>query len=238
MIPALVRIAAAAVKAKSKVDKQIKSRYETEGYKRSENRKKLTRRIKRINKDIESGKISNPSEVEKAKGLVNFLEQLKSETYIDRKTGTYQYSFDRLRNTIDYATRKREEIISISQESEQVARTNRGQEMLQHRKNEIFQRELNAAGRDSDVSISRISKAEMKIFYASTMDIWKQVPDWKDRNLAIMQYYETKSLEEAFRKVMETDEAKEALKRAETEQEPEKGTSPDYITKLIAVLDR
>ena len=216
-------------------DSNKKSRYQTEGYKRSEQRKKLTRRINRIRNDISSGKIGGAQNISNANSLIAELERLKGETYINRKTGKYAYNEKRLESTIEYATRRRE-AITLDIEAEKV-KSKEERRRTQIRKNEIFQRELNLAGRESDVAVSKISKSEMKIFYRYTQDVW-QGADLQYRNTLIMQHFNTDSLEEAFNIVMQTEEAQEALEASKTAQEPEKGVSPDYIDLLSNLLQR
>lgn len=222
-----------------------KSRYKTEGYIRSEQRKKLTRQINRIRNDIANGNINGVENISNANELLASLEQLKSETYINRKTGEYKFERKRLESTLEQVKNKREEIRVYEEILQKEPNKSLEQavkkidEKTQHRLNLIFQEKLNIASRSSSSTeiFSDISKAEAKAFYAATMDAW-QGKDAKKRNHYIMEYYGTKSLEEAFNIVMNKKEVQEALSRVkEGELESEKQTSPDYITDLINALD-
>lgn len=223
-----------------------KSRYKTEGYIRSEQRKKLTRQINRVREDIANGNIKGAENISNANTLVASLEQLKAETYINRKTGEYKFERKRIASTIEQVKNKREEIRVFEEILEKEPSSSLKQaikkidENTQHRLNLIFQEKLNIASRSSSATeiFSDISKAEAKIFYAATMDAW-QGKSREDRNLSIMKYYGTKSLEEAFNIVMAKEESQEALRRAKEggELESEKVTSPPYIDYLISALD-
>lgn len=222
-----------------------KSRYKTEGYIRSEQRKKLTRQINRVRNDIANGNIKGAANISNANALIASLEQLKAESYINRKTGEYKFERKRIESTLRNVASKREEIkfdverTKVHQEELMTRREYKISQETQYRMNKIFEQKLNIASRTSEETeiFSDITKAEAKIFYAATMDAW-QGKSAKDRNQYIMEYLGVKSLEEAFDIVMSSAEAQEALKRARNgELESEKATSPDYIDYLISALD-
>lgn len=222
-----------------------KSRYETEGYKRSEQRKKITRRINRLKNDVASGKISGAANVSNANNLISSLERMKQDTYINRQTGEYKYSQKRIESTIKNVSQKRAEIEfdveqrkNIGKEDLLTFKQYKSDEMTRFRRNEIFQQKLNAASRNAEEIgiISDISKSEAKIFYAATMDAW-QGKSAKYRNQYIMEYLGVQSLEEAFDIVMSSKEAQEALRRAGKELETEVEKSPDYIDYLLSAMD-
>jgi len=221
-------------------------RYETEGYKRSEQRKKLTRRINSLRNEISQGKIKGAANIANANALIKELETAKAGSYIDRSSGKYSQPIERFKNAIEYASRRRESIEmdvttysrAESKKDLMVRREYETDAKTIERKNQIFQRELNQAGAASDVSVSRISKPEMKIFYAATMDMWKGSADTKNRNHIIMEKLGVKSLEDAFDIIMSSEEAQKALDAAKNELEPSTETSPDYIDLLFALLDR
>ena len=219
-------------------------RYQTEGYRRSEERKKLTRKINRLNSDLTSGKIKGAANISNAQSLINELEQIRKESYMDKRVKTYAQPKERIANAVKSATTRIEEIkldvasyieSAIKQDLFVRREYNRDASALM-RKNKIFERELNQAGASSDVSVSRISKPEMKIFYGATMDIWKGAPSNINRNQLIMESLGVTSLEEAFDIIMNTKEAQAALKKAKYEQEPEAGVSPDYMDYLFSLL--
>ena len=83
------------------------------------------------------------------------------------------------------------------------------------RRNEQFQYEINQASRGGT---SELTKEEAKIFYSSTMNIWRGKPQgsW---NKAIMDFYGTDSLEEAWEIVFSDSRVKEALKKARRNQQ-------------------
>lgn len=226
------------------IESNKNSRYQTEGYRRSEERKKLTRKINRLNSDLASGKIKGAANISNAQSLVNELEQMKKESYIDKRTQTYTQPKERLTNIAEYATRRIEGIkidvrsyVESAAKQELFVRREYGKDASAiMRKNKIFERELNQAGLSSDISVSRISKPEMKIFYGATMSIWKGAPSNISRNQLIMQELGVQSLEEAFEIVMGTEEAQKALAASKDELEPEKGVSPDYMDLLMAMI--
>lgn len=93
----------------------------------------------------------------------------------------------------------------------------------QERQNKLFQKQINLAGQKKtntldDAWLDRKSaltyqNLQVKIFYASTKNVWRNVsPDM--RNQAIMDYYGTDSLEAAFNLVMDNNtEALDAARR-------------------------
>lgn len=208
-----------------------KSRYETEGYKRSEQRKKITRRINRLNNEIANGKITGANNIANANKLISNLEKMKQETYINKETGKYKYVKEHVENVLKYASRGRERI-SLDVETPRKG----DEEKRQIRLNKLFEQEINQASLSSDVGVSSLTKPEVKIFYAATMEAW-QGKSAEYRNLYIMQSLGVKSLEEAFRIVMSRDTSQEALKRAGKELEIEVEKSPDYIDYLLSMID-
>ncbi len=219
-----------------------KSRYETEGYKRSEQRKKITRRINNLRNNIESGKISGAANISNANALIDKLESMKKASYINRSTKKYTYSEEQLENVIRYASGKKEEIeldVAAYKPSNKELFAMREYNIdakTQFRRNKLFEQEINQASLSSEIGVSSLSKSEVKIFYASTMEFW-QGKDALSRNQYIMDALGVKSLEEAFDIIMGTQEAQDALQRAGKEQEIETEKSPDYIDYLLSMID-
>ena len=66
---------------------------------------------------------------------------------------------------------------------------------------------------------SSISKAEAKVFYRLTQNIWQGKPP-EMRNELIRAHYGTESLEDAFSALMETAQAQNALAQANANGQP------------------
>lgn len=118
----------------------------------------------------------------------------------------------------------------------------------QARRNAVFQRELNlgATGNETSLGSALKSQVYVKTFYRATQSIWDGLPK-SERNAAILAYFDTDSLEEAFYKVLRKNRkivnAVNALRRGEVETLSEyfgndsdysdSITSPDYLDYVV-----
>lgn len=85
------------------------------------------------------------------------------------------------------------------------------------RANEIFSREIRMASIGEETSLGKRGQQYVKIFYASTQNIWEGQP-LENRNKAILAAMGTDSLQEAFVNVLNKN--REAIKAAKHQGEP------------------
>ncbi len=85
------------------------------------------------------------------------------------------------------------------------------------RANEIFSREIRMASIGEETSIGKMGQQYVKIFYASTQNIWEGQP-LENRNKAILAALGTDSLQEAFTQVLYKN--RRAIRAAKHQGEP------------------
>lgn len=236
--PLIARAVAKGAAAKAtvkKVAKDAAKKVTKEEVKRYEKaRRSMKRSLDKVNRDIESGNLSN----EGLQAALNFRESLEENiknSYMIKsgdKKGTYMYSADRMENIAAYAA--------------EASKTGVSTENM--RKNEMFKRDINQA---SIGGVSTLTKEETKVFYTMTRELWNGVEQSK-RNDAIIKAFGVDTLEGAWNIVMSDPDAKKAIKEAREAQKQaesdeaisdgslderdEKG-SPPYIKNLITSRD-
>lgn len=79
-------------------------------------------------------------------------------------------------------------------------------------RNFAFREQIRWASSENMRALSTLEKEEVKAFYRVTENIWKDLP-YNMREKAILKYYDTNSLQEAFEKALSDPKVKEIVER-------------------------
>ena len=112
--------------------------------------------------------------------------------------------------------------------------------------NKVFQRELANAGQGLPSALGKNAQQKVKIFYRATQKIWEGLPAEK-RNEAILKYFDTDNLYNAYLKVMQKQtkvlskvgrELDEVLSTEQREfyNELEPTSDGDYLPELVQMF--
>lgn len=210
----------------SEVSKEEKKRIIQE---RKKSRKALNIALQVADNFLESDSLSKKQK----EGIENYKRSIKDtlkESY--SKKGKYSISTAELEKRANFA----KELSNNSFDTDVM------------RKNKIFQRDINQA---TVGGVSTKSKAEAKIFYSATKEIWNGLPI-SERNQALLDYFNVETISEAWDIVMQDENVKKALEQAKKNQQkassdsdvsdgsndvPDEIGSPDYIKYLVLSND-
>ena len=206
---------------------KTKSRYLTEGYKRSEERKKLRKARDSFQKKLASGKIEDTQE---SRDYLTSINKAIDDSYMIRngeKRGTYTNTFERFQNariTVQETVRDTQAFKSEIENFDVVERT----PAEKRRQSQMFERQINQASVSG--GISTVSKYETKMFYAVTQRYWEGYPASKI-NERLMQVFNTDSIKDVWDIVMNNEEVKAALEQAQKNGEDIESTEDDSFKK-------
>jgi len=177
-------------------------------------RKRLKRADIALGKRISSGEFKG-NKLEAAKEYQSKLKRAISESYKTKEGYKQDRDFySDLSETVSF--RARDEIyVQVDKRNEDTVHAlDQSREQLdfktQMRKNKQFEREL-AQSRIKG-GVSSISALETTVFYRATQSIWEN-EKVTNRNAAIMKYFGTSSLEDAFNKVLNNEEVRKEMQR-------------------------
>lgn len=102
------------------------------------------------------------------------------------------------------------------------------------RSNKVFQREIANASQGRPSALGRNARRKVQVFYRSTQRIWEGVPA-SQRNQAIMDYFNTDNLYQAYLKTMARNT--KALREAEAADLPLTDTEQDAFYNEVEPLD-
>lgn len=165
-------------------------------------RRRAARALAKLERQAAQGEFKTEGQKRAAFSLAQQLENAISKSYANRSTRKYSK---------DIST-----TVSNLRSTANVIQSDRTQGAT-YRQNKIFERNLNNATMKD--GFSSISKAEAKVFYRLTQNIWQGKPP-EMRNDLIRAHYGMESLEEAFNAVMGTEQAQNALAQANANGKP------------------
>lgn len=165
-------------------------------------RRRAARALAKLERQAAQGAFKTEGQKRAVYSLAQQLETAISKSYVNRQTR--QYSKD-IASTV-----------SNLRSTASVIQSDRMQGAT-YRQNKIFERNLNNATMKD--GFSSISKAEAKVFYRLTQNIWQGKPP-EMRNEFIRAHYGTELIEDAFNAVIETEQAQNALAQAKANVQP------------------
>lgn len=166
-------------------------------------RRKIERRIRAIQKEIESEKLTEgmrKSSEEQIASLTKVKDVLTAKVKKGEKKPSYSGDIEKIGKTIESFTQTRFVETSpfrrLTKAQREFQKTQTSQER-QFSKNKVFERSLNQATLKN--GLSAFDRIDVKSFYAVTQDIWQSVSVNSNKNKAILDKFGLSDLETVYK---------------------------------------